>query len=261
MGTWAGSPREVFDRMTATFTEAVHTDCEIVSVKRDGEGYRLRSRTGECFAADRIVFACQAPAALAALERPSRLERLLLGRVQYVDDVDPTFSRFTVHSDTGIFPAEHRERIVSEFNTYVEVDADGRLECTFVLSAGNPGLRGLGRAMLVTFNSRKPIERPEAEVALPNPTHTLSLRNLMVMIGMRRIQGRNGIHYCGSFTTPEGGHDLSFLSGLVVARRLGADHPFDVSDPATDPALSDYHQMQRIMLGRVPPDAPTNPHG
>jgi hypothetical protein len=261
MGTWAGSPRAVFERMTAPFGDAVHTACEIVAVQRDGSGFRLESREGGEFRADRVVFACQAPAVLAALERPSRLERLLLGNVQYVDDVDPTFSRFTIHSDTGIFPAKHRDRIASQYNTYVEVDADGRLECTFVLSAGNPGLRDLGRPMLVTFNSRKQIGQVEAEIELPNPTHTLSLRNLAIMLGIRRIQGRRGIHYCGSFTTPEGGHDLSLLSGLVVARALGADYPFSAEDPNAPAALSDYHQMQRIMLGRVLPDAPPNPHG
>jgi hypothetical protein len=259
MATWAGSPREVFDRMAAPFAQTVHTGCEITSVRREGPGFRLGARDGESFGADRVVFACQAPAALAALERPSRLERLLLGRVQYVDDVDPTFSHFTIHSDTSIFPAEDRERIASGYNTYVEVDTSGRLECTFVLSAGNPGLRDLGRPMLVTFNSTKAIEKVEAEIPLPNPTHTLSLRNLVVMIGMRRIQGRRGVHYCGSFTTPEGGHDLSFLSGLVVARQLGADYPFDANDPKSAPALNDYHQMQRIMLGHVPPDGPSIP--
>ena len=50
-----------------------------------------------------------------------------------------------------------------------------------------------------------------------------------------------------------------FLSGLVVAGLLGADYPFDARNPDIAPALSDYHQMQRIMLGRVPPDGPSRP--
>jgi hypothetical protein len=61
------------------------------------------------------------------------------------------------------------------------------------------------------------------------------------------------MHYCGSFTTPEGGHDLSFLSGLVAARSIGAAYPFALDD---SPAVSDYQQMQRIMLGQVLPDVP-----
>lgn len=248
MSTWVGSPRQVFDRMTEDFADRVHTDCEIVSVRRAGDRFRLESAAGEGFEADRVVFACQAPGVLAALEDASWLERKLLSRVQYVDDVDPTFSRFRIHSDTSIFPEKDRDRILSDWNTYVEVDGAGRLECTFVLSAGNPNLRGLGRPMLVTFNSAKTIRGVEMDAALPKSTPTLGLRNLTNMLLLRHIQGRRGIYYCGSYTTPEGAHDLSFLSGLVVARAIGADYPFDRSALA---AMADYRQMQRIMFGRV----------
>lgn len=248
MTTWGVSPRHVFERMTQPFSDSVHTGCEIAAVRREGDGYVLQSRGGEIFSADRVVFACQAPSILSALERPSWLERQLLKRVRYVDDVDPTFSRFTLHSDTRIFPEEQRERIASDFNTYVEVDAAGCLECTFVLSSQYPGLREHGRPMLVTFNSKKSIDPVEGEFDLPNPTHTLSLGNLSIMMAMRFLQGRRGLYYCGSFTTPEGGHDLSFLSGLVAARAIGAAYPFALDD---SPAVGDYRQMQRIMLGRV----------
>ena len=253
MGTWADSPRHVFERMTERFRDRVHTHCEITAVRRTDSGFEIESADGRAFNADRIVFACQAPSILAALEQPSWLQRTLLGRVRYVDDADPTFSRCVVHSDTSIFPEPHRDRILSDYNTYTEVDEDGRLECTFVVSAQNPALKDLGRPMLVTFNSKKAIGKIEAQLELPNPTHTLSLGNLSNMLMLRLLQGRGGIHYCGSFTTPEGSHDLSFLSGLVAARSIGAAYPFALDD---SPAVADYHQMQRVMLGKILPDAP-----
>jgi predicted NAD/FAD-binding protein len=253
MSTWKGAPRQVFDRMKEPFGESVHTACEIVSVRSDGPGFTLASASGETFYADRVVLACPAPAALGMLEDPTWLERRLLSRVRYVDEIDHTYSHAVVHSDVTILPDKDRERILSDFNTYVEVDAAGRVECTFVLSAGNPSLREVGRPMLVSFNSEKPIRDPEAEFDLVHPTPILSPRNLANMLLLRTIQGRRGIHYCGSHTTPEGAHDLSFLSGLVAARAIGAAYPFDLEDEA---ATADYHQMQRIMLGRVLPDRP-----
>lgn len=248
MSTWVGPPRRVFEAMTKGFASSVHTDCEVVSIRPDGDGFRIEAKSGEVFEADRVVMACQATAALAALDRPTRLERLLLSRVRYVDRDDPAFSRFTVHSDVSVLPEAERERILSEFNTYVETDDTGQLECTFVLSAGNPNLAGAGRPMFVTFNSRKQLEAVEGEFALPNPTHALALGNLANMLCLRAIQGRRGLYYCSGYTTPEGAHDLSFLSGLVAARALGADYPFD---PKHTLALSDFHQMQRLMFGRT----------
>lgn len=250
MATWVGAPRQVFDRMTKGFASSVRTDCEVVSIRRDGGGYRIETKAGEVFEADRVVLACQAPAALAALDRPTWLERRLLSRVRYVDRDDPAFARFTVHSDPSILPAADRERILADFNTYVETDDTGHLECTFVLSAGNPNLKAAGHPMFVTFNSRKPIAKVEGEFALPNPTHALALGNLATMLALRAIQGRRGIYYCSGYTTPEGAHDLSFLSGLVAARALGADYPFG---PENTLALADFHQMQRLMFGRMTP--------
>jgi predicted NAD/FAD-binding protein len=173
------------------------------------------------------------------------LQRLLFSNAQYVDDVDPTFARFVVHSDTTILPEKHRQRILSDFNTYSEIDEVGALECTFVISAQNPSLKDKGVPMLVTFNSKKAIGKVEKRIELPHPTHTMSLRNLLIMSMMRFLQGKDGIHYCGTFTTPEGGHDLSFMSGLVAAHAIGAPYPFSRDNPS---AVADFNQMQRMML-------------
>ncbi|MGB9340098.1 MAG: hypothetical protein WCB63_12705, partial [Polyangiales bacterium] len=99
--------------------------------------------------------------------------------------------------------------------------------------------------MLVTFNSKRDIEKVQKRIELPHPTHSVSLQNLIIMSMMRHLQGKNGVHYCGTFTTPEGGHDLSFMSGLVVAHAIGADYPF--SSDNTD-AVADFKQMQKMML-------------
>ncbi|MBW1761445.1 MAG: NAD(P)-binding protein [Deltaproteobacteria bacterium] len=245
MGTWRGAPRQVFDRMTEPFADKVHTDHEITTVRRRNGRFTIGDAKGRTYEVDRVVFACDATAVLNALESPSWLQRLLLSNAEYVDDVDPSFSRFVIHSDTSIFPEKHRQRILSDFNTYSEIDEAGALECTFVISAQNPSTKDEGVPMLVTFNSKKAIDKVQKRIDLPHPTHTMSLRNMIIMSMIRFLQGKDGIHYCGTFTTPEGGHDLSFMSGLVAAHAIGAPYPFsqDNSD-----AVADFKQMQKMML-------------
>jgi len=245
MGTWRGAPRQVFDRMTEPFADKVHTDHEITSVKRSNGGFVIGDAKGRTYEVDQVVFACDATSVLNALESPSWLQRLLFSKAQYVDDVDPTFSRFVVHSDASILPEKHRERILADFNTYSEIDEVGALECTFVISAQNPSIKDEGVPMLVTFNSKKAIGSVQKRIELPHPTHTMSLRNLIIMSMMRFVQGKDGMHYCGTFTTPEGGHDLSFMSGLVAANAIGAPYPFSLDNPT---AVADFNQMQRMML-------------
>jgi len=245
MGTWRGAPRQVFDRMTARFSDRVHTDHEITSVERRNDRFVIADSKGRRYEADEVVFACDSTSVLNALESPSWLQRLLLSNAEYVDDVDPAFSSFVVHSDTSILPGQHRQRILSEFNTYSEINEAGALECTFVISAQNPSTKDKGVPMLVTFNSQRVIERVQKRIELPHPTHSVSLQNLIIMSSMRYLQGRDGVYYCGTFTTPEGGHDLSFMSGLVVAHAIGADYPF--SSDNTD-AVADFKQMQKMMM-------------
>ncbi len=245
MGTWRGAPRQVFERMTAPFSDKVHTDHEITSVKRRNGGFSIGDSQGRTYQVDKLVFACDASSVLDALESPTWLQKVLFSNAQYVDDVDPTFSRFIVHSDTSIFPEKHRARILSDYNTYSEIDDTGELECTFVISAQNPSTKDAGVPMLVTFNSKKAIGEVHKRIELPHPTHTVSLRNLIIMSLMKFLQGKGDIHYCGTFTTPEGGHDLSFMSGLVAASAIGAPYPFAGKSPN---AVADFNQMQRMML-------------
>ena len=245
MGTWVGAPRQVFDRMTDGFSDHVHTNHEITSVSGGPGNFVIADKQGRSFEVDKVIFACDASAALRSLDAPTWLQRVLLGNAQYVDDVDPTFSKFVIHSDTTVLPEKYRERILSEHNTYSEIDAAGALECTFVISAQNPSTKDAGVPMLVTFNSRKAIGKVQKRIDLPHPTHTVSLRNLMIMSMVRYLQGNDGIYYCGTFTTPEGGHDLSFMSGLVAAHAVGAPYPFAGQSRE---AVADFELMQKMML-------------
>jgi predicted NAD/FAD-binding protein len=247
MGTWVGAPRTVFDRMTAAFSDRVHTDHEITKVTGRPGSFVISDKRGRHYEVDKVVFACDSTSVLRALDSPTWLQRTLFGNAQYVDDVDPTFSKFVIHSDTGILPDKHRERILSGFNTYSEIDSAGALECTFVISSQNPNLKDAGVPMLVTFNSKKAIGKVQKRVELPHPTHTVSLRNLIIMSMVRYLQGKNGMYYCGTFTTPEGGHDLSFMSGLVAAHAVGAPYPFGHEKPE---AAADFNLMQKMMLKR-----------
>jgi predicted NAD/FAD-binding protein len=243
-----GAPRQVFDRMTEPFSDKVHTDHEITSVKKRASSYVIADKHGRSYEVDKVIFACDAASALNALESPTWLQRTLLGNTRYVDDIDPTFASFVIHSDTTVLPEKHRERILSEYNTYSEIDDAGALECTFVISAQNPSTKDAGVPMLVTFNSRKAIDKAQKRVELPHSVHAVSLRNLLIMSLSRHIQGKNGFYYCSTFTTPEGAHDLSFMSGLVAAQAIGAPYPFSTENTE---AVADFRLMQKMMLKRA----------
>ena len=241
--TWATTSSSVFERLSEGLT--IHRDATIERVERDPPRVITADGVTEV---DAIVFACPAPTALSMLPSPSALERWLLGGVAYSDDADPTFRRGRIHRDATVLPDGHRETILRNYANHVHCEQQGdtwRYTNTFVLSSWVPTGRGETRPMLVSYNHDGPIKGVRGEVRNERAHPHLSAQNLGRALLLRRLQGRKNTWYCSSWTTPGNGHDLSLLSGLVVAEAMGASYPFDDA-PA---AKRDFEALRRLMLG------------
>lgn len=242
--TWCTTSSVVFERMSQGLD--LHLGVTIDRVER---GRRTRVVTAEgAEEVDAVVFACPAPSALRMLDRPGAFERWLLGGVAYSDDADPTFRVGRIHRDRSVLPAEHADTILTRYANHVDCERQGdrwRYTNTFVLSSWVPTARDETRPMLVSYNHRGDIAGVEGEVRNVQAHPHLSARNLARALLLRRLQGRRGIWYCSNWTTPGNGHDLSLLSGLVVADAVGAPYPFDDA-PA---AKRDFEALRGLMLG------------
>lgn len=242
--TWSTTSSAVFERLS----EGLEV-FRGVTIERVVHGARNRVVTsGGAMEVDAVVFACPAPNALGMLDKPTAFERWLLGGVAYSDDTDPTFRVGTIHRDHRVLPDEHADTIVRHYANHVGCRLEAgrwRYANTFVLSSWVPTARRETRPMLVSYNHTGPIDGAEGEVRNERAHPHLSAPNLARALVLRRLQGRGGIWYCSSWTTPGNGHDLSLLSGLVVADALGARYPFD----DTPAARRDFDALRRFMLG------------
>lgn len=247
MRTWAGDSRVVFERLVAGFAERVHLDAGITRIYTDGDGVRLGDAKGRGHAFDAAVLACPARATDAALVERRPLHDLLLRGIGYADDEDSTFLHGRVHSDPSVILARDRDRVLRECCNYVVVHRDGaarpRYDNHFVLSSWVPAARGQGLPMLVSYDGSDG-GRDQRVISNRQAHPDMSTGNLLRALLYRFLQGRDSLYYCGSYATPGNGHDLSLLSGLVVAEQLGARYPFD--DPE---AAADFRLLRRMMLG------------
>ena len=252
MRTWTEDSRAVFQGLVAGFAERVHLDAGIERIEtrgQEGPRVRLGDSKGGSHEFDAAVLACPARATDAALVERRPLHDLLLRGIGYVDDSDPTFLTGRVHSDPSVIPEPDRDRVLRECCNYIVVDAEGggrpRYDNHFVLSSWIPAARNLRQAMLVSYDGRE--GEPGQRVISNRRAHPdMSTGNLLRALLYRFLQGRDGLYYCGSYATPGNGHDLSLLSGLVVAEQLGASYPFE-GDVA---AAEDFGLLRRMMLGR-----------
>lgn len=243
MRTWAENSSVVFQKLASGIT--VHTSSSVSSVSFTDTGKILVHADGNVFEFDRIIFACNSSAALKMMASPSVLEQQLLSGVGYADDDDISFLEGQIHSDSHVLPESYRQEILSNFANYIEVKKDGTVENTFVLSSWVPSARAARTTtpMLVTYNSGKEINGVRGTVsnALAHPH--MSFTNTSIALLLRLVQGRRNVYYCGSFSTPGNGHDLSLLSGFVVAHALGAPYPF----PDNEAARADFDRLRNLM--------------
>lgn len=88
----------------------------------------------------------------------------------------------------------------------------------------------------------------------------LDLPNMLRSSALTMLQGHCNSYYCGNYATPGNGHDLSLLSGIVIAdevsrhsshakSEVGSMYPFD--NNAVGGALADFHRLRRLMLRKL----------
>lgn len=184
------------------------------------------------------------------------LEGALLRNTMYTTDRDKTFERGTAHAQAAaVLPAAFREEILSSYANYIEVDAENprSLENSFVLSSWAPPMqlphRRGRKPMLVSYNADAKLEGlPTEWVSTSREAHPcLTLLQLGASVAAwPLLQGsRKGrTYFCGSAVLPANGHELSFVSGLVAASKLGAPYPF----PEAQAARDDFDRLRSMML-------------
>ncbi|MCA9619318.1 MAG: FAD-dependent oxidoreductase, partial [Myxococcales bacterium] len=244
--TWSTTSADVFAAIGRDLE--LRLDAEVATIRRDA-GITVELRDGTNLQADHLVFACPARAALSMLAKPHRREKLLLRGVRYTDDRDPTFATGIIHRDAGVLPEAHRATILRDYANHVHCDPDERghrYSNTFVLSSWVPTARDARHPMLVSYHTTARPNAAEVEGEVDNRlAHPeLTTDNLARAMALRFVQGTSSTYYCGSWTTPGNGHDLSALSGLVVAAAVGAPYPF-----THPPARRDFDALSRFMLG------------
>eukprot|EP01060_Flectonema_neradi_P030715 TRINITY_DN4511_c0_g1_i1.p1 TRINITY_DN4511_c0_g1~~TRINITY_DN4511_c0_g1_i1.p1 ORF type:complete len:623 (+),score=128.85 TRINITY_DN4511_c0_g1_i1:50-1918(+) len=262
MTSWAKDSREVFKKMTSRCT--VNTNARVHrvtpnSIDDDGNNkIKLQTMNGDTQYFDRIVMACNAGAAGTILQNKPWYERALLDGVQYTDDLDTCWVAAHMHSDPSVLRESHRQSILDKCATYIDVSGslkDGyEYDQTFVLGSWYPAAQRLperkngGVLPFLVSHGEAISNRISPDLHKGTVSHVrahpvLSPFNLLISQLLPLLQGSRGIHYCGSYSTPGNGHDLSLLSGFVAANGVGAEYPF----PENESARRDFDLLKRLM--------------
>eukprot|EP00804_Cyclotella_cryptica_P003752 CCRYP_008922-RA/>CCRYP_008922-RA protein AED:0.11 eAED:0.11 QI:0/0/0/1/1/1/4/0/450 len=203
---------------------------------------------------DRVVFACPANSVGSIYKQCGWLANTIFSTLVYADDHHPDS---VIHSDGTVIDERFRDDCLKRASNYEEVTekAGGSInienQYNFGVQTPGPGVYDLPLdkkpVMLISHALRQGKSiNPKLMVGTANHARAHPLYsgwNVMAMLSIRLVQGKNGISYCSNWTTPGNCHDMSFLSGLVCAHAIGAKYPFEKSGEAK----KDFRRMRDLM--------------
>ena len=229
-----------------------HAGHTVTRVFKEHDKWALDTSQGMYSGYDVVVYATNSRHVLSTYQNIPRLEEAILRGISYTDDTDKSFVQGIVHSDVSILPETCREELLRTYANFIQaravaipqnkgnhtIQTELYYENTFILSSWLPAVRR--RQDLFDEDEVPPKDAPQVSAALPrfvtygcspdtiirsrcgtveNKSNHPSLNwsGLLSTQLLRVVQGgvgrQLGVYYCGSFTTPGNGHDLSFCSG------------------------------------------------
>ena len=242
MQTWGGGTRRIYEAMSAGFQDRIYLDRPVRKVRRGPSGVVVEDENGETETFDDVVFACNANQTLMMLDKPSLLESFLLSSIRYESELH---NHTVIHSDASVLPESAVEALDTRSNHIEQYGArPDNYEITYIMHNQQPWAKRSDKPCLVTYN---PISRIEEGKIIrkwwfQHIVHDVRHVALLVHL-FRFVQGRRRTWHCGAHTLINS-QETCFVTGLVTARQLGADYPFQDSE-----ARKWFNFYGRLMYG------------
>ena len=224
MQTWDRGTRRIYEEMSACFRDKIYLERPVRKVYRRAHDVVVEDEEGGTETFDDVVFACNANQALMILNRPTLFEGWLLSSIRYESELH---NHTVVHSDASVLPDSAVRALDTRSNHIEQYGArPDNYEITYIMHNQQPWAKPSDKPCLVTYN---PISRIDDSKIVKKWwfQHIVhDVPHIAVLIHLFRfVQGKRRTWHCGAHTLINS-QETCFVSGLAVARQLGADYPF-----------------------------------
>ena len=243
MRTWDHGSWRIYEEMSAGFSDKIFIGRPVRKVYRFPSEILVEDEYGVKESYDEVVFACNANQTLMILDEPTFLESSLLSSVRYESELH---NHAVIHSDASVLPDNEAEPLKSRSNHIRQYGPrPDNYEITYIMHNQQPWARLSDKPCLVTYNPASPIDESKVVGKRWFQHIVHDVRHVTLLIhSFRFIQGRRRTWHCGAHTLINS-QETCFVSGLAVARQIGADYPFRDSE-----ARKWFNFYGRTMFGR-----------
>ena len=225
MQTWGGGTRRIYEALSKDFRDRIYLSRPVRKVHRRAFEVVVEDEDGNAESFDDAVFACNANQTLMMLDEPTLLESWLLSSIRYESELH---NHAIVHSDDSVLPGNEVRALETRSNHIEQYGVrPDNYEITYIMHNQQPWAKGSDRPCLVTYN---PITRiDEEKIVLRHWFQHIvhDVRHVALLVHLFRfVQGKRRSWHCGAHTLINA-QETCFVTGLVTARQLGADYPFE----------------------------------
>lgn len=218
--TVRGGSQSYLNKMIEDLGDRVLADQAVTSVTRTNNQIHVQTPQSR-LTYDQVIFACHSDEALALITDPTPEEQSALGDIPYQPN------RVILHTDEQLMPT--RSRIWSSWNFLADQQtANGNqpVSVTYWMNS----LQDLPTNTQY-FVSLNPLREPDKSKVIQEFEYQHPVfreKSVEAQHLIENIQGHNNTWFCGAWTG-YGFHEDGLRSGVSVARKLGADIPWDSS--------------------------------
>ncbi|MDE0310134.1 MAG: FAD-dependent oxidoreductase [Acidiferrobacterales bacterium] len=243
MQTWNQGSQRVYEKLSADFLDRIHLNRPVRKVYRHPDKVVVEDADGKTEVFDDVVFACNANQTLMILDKPTLMENWLLSSIRYESELH---NHTVVHSDASVLPDSEVRALETRSNHIEQYGSrPDNYEITYIMHNQQPWAKRSERPCLVTYNPITPIDSGKVIKRWWFQHIVHDVRHAIVSVQLFRfVQGRRMTWHCGAHTLINS-QETCFVTGLITAKQLGADYPFD--DPE---AAKWFNFYGRLMYGR-----------
>ena len=226
MHTWDQGTRQIYENISVEFHDKIYLERPVRKVYRNALEIVIEDYEGQTETFDDVVFACNANQTLMILDKPTLLENWLLSSVRYESELH---NHTIVHSDASVLPDDNLVKPLTTRSNHIEQYGmrPDNYEITYIMHNQQPWAKRSDKPCLVTYNPISQIDSSKIIKKWWFQHIVHDVRHIALLVPLFRfIQGRRRTWHCGAHTLINS-QETCFVSGLVTARQIGADYPFE----------------------------------
>ena len=216
--TVKGGSKEYVTRLTSKIKKNIRTNLAVSSVTRDKNSATVTDSNGGKHQFDAIIFACHSDQALALIDKPSKEEKSVLGRIQYKPN------SVILHQDSSFMPKRKSAWSSWVYLSNSNKDKTNKMSLTYWMNS----LQSLQskKPVLVTLN---PSVKPKEELIINEHIFDHPQFNQDAIAAQKDIpliQGVDKFWFCGAWQK-YGFHEDGLSSAINVVKDFGVKLPWE----------------------------------